>query len=197
MGDQDYARLEQTLLRLAPQGAMSLEKLDGFFTALLAGPEMLSPSEYLPLILGEGFDDESAFSEKAFAQFARQLRGHWQDVAHGLQAAGQFAPWLTEDAQGQAHALDWAEGFYEGMQLMPDDWALLFDDAEHAPALAPILALAFVRHPDAEMRPFLGEADPARLAEWVAQLGEAAPQIYRFFATLRAKLAAEAEQEED
>ena len=33
--DKDYQRLSATLQRLAAQGAMSLEKMDGFFAAVL------------------------------------------------------------------------------------------------------------------------------------------------------------------
>src|SRR5437868_1711033 len=33
-----------------PDTAMPLEALDGFFTALVAGPERVSPAEYVPVI---------------------------------------------------------------------------------------------------------------------------------------------------
>src|SRR5436305_5447711 len=34
------------------ENAMDVEMLDGFFTALIAGPELVPPSEYLPEIFG-------------------------------------------------------------------------------------------------------------------------------------------------
>lgn len=197
LSDQDYQRLEDTLQRFAAQGAMSLERLDGFFAALLSGPDPLPPEECLPLILGSAFDDEDAFSSpKAIEQFARLVSGHWHDIAHTLQRQRDFAPWLTADAAGEVHGNDWAEGFYDGMQLMHEDWNLLFDDAEAAPALTPILALAFERHPDPEMRPFLDGASREQKDLWLAQIGDAVPRIYQFFAAIRARIAAELEADE-
>ena len=39
-----------------PYGGMSLEGLDGFFSALIAGPAVVMPSEYLPLVWGDAPD---------------------------------------------------------------------------------------------------------------------------------------------
>ncbi|WP_153016116.1 UPF0149 family protein, partial [Pseudomonas savastanoi] len=39
--------------------AMNIEMLDGYFAALICGPEMVPPNEYLPQILGENFSFES------------------------------------------------------------------------------------------------------------------------------------------
>lgn len=92
LSEQEYQRLSATLARFADHGCMNLERLDGFFAALLAGPEAIRPAECLPLILGDAFDDESAFpSEKALEQFVSLLRGHWQDIAEALKH-GEFQP---------------------------------------------------------------------------------------------------------
>lgn len=196
LSEQDYQRLETILQRFAAQGAMNLEQLDGFLAALLAGPESLPPQDCLPLILGEAFDDDDAFhNPKELERFARLVSGHWHDIAHALQH-DNFAPWLTADADGEVHGHDWAEGFYQGMQLMAEDWQLLFDDAEHAPALAPILALAFERHPDPEMRPFIDGASREQKDAWLGEIGSAVPAIHRFFAAIRARIAAEIEADE-
>src|SRR5690242_19757525 len=34
------------------KGAMNIEEVDGFFAALIAGPEVVPPSEYLPEVFG-------------------------------------------------------------------------------------------------------------------------------------------------
>jgi uncharacterized protein len=91
------------------------------------------------------------------------------------------------------HGNEWAEGFMTGMELMNDDWGLLFDDAEHAGALEPIMALAFEHHPDPDMRPYLEQTDPEQREAWLAAISPAVSEIYRFFATLRQQL----EQEND
>lgn len=51
------AEIEQLRERLAgnrSQDTLSLEGVDGLFCALIASPESVLPSEYLPVILGGG-----------------------------------------------------------------------------------------------------------------------------------------------
>ncbi|MEN3812392.1 YecA family protein [Chromobacterium piscinae] len=196
LSEQDYQRLSATLARFAGHGCMNLERLDGFFAALLAGPEAVRPAECLPLILGDAFDDESAFpSEKALEQFVALLRGHWQDIAEALKQ-GEFQPWLDADAAGQTTGNDWAEGFAAGMELLNDDWGLLFDSPDNAPLLEPIMILGFERHPDPEMRPFVDAIDAETRAELLASLSPSVHGIHDFFAAIRRQLEQE-EQELD
>jgi len=187
--DRDYQRLSDTLARFKNQGAMSLEKLDGFFAALLCGPEPVKPAECLTEILGSAFDDERAFpTEKALEQFVSLLTGHWFDIADTLQRGEEFHPWLEPDAAGVVHGNDWAEGFNVAMELMNDDWGLLFDDEEEAQALVPIMALLYEHHPDPEMRPYLDAADPQQREDWLAGISPAVTSIYRFFTALRKQI---------
>lgn len=192
LSDKDYQRLSATLTRLAPQGAMSLEQMDGFFTALLAGPEALSATATLPLVLGPAFDDDDSFtSVKALEQFVDLAGRHWRDIADTLRSGAEFQPWLEEDAAGEVRGNDWAEGFSAGMQLFNDDWAEVFDHPQLGEALAPIMALAFERDPDPEMRPFLGEVDALKRAEWLGAIGPAVSALHAFFSARRAALEAE------
>jgi uncharacterized protein len=94
------------------------------------------------------------------------------------------------------HGNDWAEGFVEGMQLQQDDWNLLFDDADHAGALEAIMALAFERHPDPEMRPYLDNSDSSQREQWLAAISPAVQEIHQFFATIRAQMEAELADDE-
>ena len=199
MTEQDYKQLGATLARLAPQGAMTLEQLDGFFAALHAGPEAIKPADCLPTILGEAFDDDCAFTTpKLLEKFVNQVMGHWLEIARTLEKGEDFYPWLDADEHGNVHGNAWAEGFSEGMQILYDDWALLFDDPEAAGALTPIMALAFEHHPDPEMRPFIDGASVEQKAEWLGELSTSVSQIYQFFAKLRAEmLAAESAAEND
>ena len=43
----------------APYGSMGLSDLDGFLTGIVVGPELIMPSEWLPVILG---GDEPEFA---------------------------------------------------------------------------------------------------------------------------------------
>lgn len=193
LSDADYQRLAAILNRFLPQQGMNLERLDGFFAALLSGPEPIKPTECLPIIIGEAFDDDSAFpSDKSLEQFAKLLMGHWLDISAALRENDAFQPWLEQDAAGELHGNDWAEGFSEGMQLLNEDWGLLFDDPEHAPLLEPILTLAFERNPDPEVQ--VPALTPTQREQCLSALSESVHGIHRFFAAIRRRLEEE-EQE--
>jgi len=147
--DRDYQRLGATLARFSEQQCMSLEQLDGFFTGLLCGPMPLKPADCLPMILGDAFDDEQAFpTEQSLDRFAKLLLRHWFDISDTLRDGTAFHPWLDEDESGVVHGNQWAQGFCDAMQLMPEDWALLFEDEQAAVHLEPIMALAFEQEAD-------------------------------------------------
>ena len=51
LSDSDYDELEAFLgSNVVPQDCMDLEMLDGFLTAIVSGPELIQPSEWLPVL---------------------------------------------------------------------------------------------------------------------------------------------------
>src|SRR3984893_5904369 len=51
LSDVDYDELEAFLgSNVVPQDCMDLEMLDGFLTAIVSGPELIQPSEWLPVL---------------------------------------------------------------------------------------------------------------------------------------------------
>lgn len=48
--DEELDRLAAFLGRVSNEEGLSLEGLDGFFCALIAGPELVMPSECLPVL---------------------------------------------------------------------------------------------------------------------------------------------------
>ena len=50
--DAEFDRLGEFLKVCAGGKAMNVEELDGFFAALIAGPEVVMPSEYLAEVFG-------------------------------------------------------------------------------------------------------------------------------------------------
>ena len=67
---------------------MNVEQLDGFFAALIAGPETVMPREYSPEVFGGEMSDVCEFSspEEANEIFGLMIR-HWNTIAGAL-------PWL-------------------------------------------------------------------------------------------------------
>ena len=161
LSDAEYARITVMLDRSLSKGAMNLEMLDGFFAALICGPEVVPPSEYLREIWGGGpvgeFRDEAEMQE--FFELAMR---HWNNLARTFNSNEPFLPFLFEDEFGIARGNDWAQGFTRGMKLRRGDWAELFEDEDHAGLLLPILALAHEHDTDPDMRPYRGPMDAER-----------------------------------
>ena len=141
--------LETVCDRLAGFGAdVSLEWVDGYITALLAGPRAILPSEWLPAMFGDAF--ERAFADPVEVEQAMAaLMGRWNVVASQLDPASlvddpeglRLAPlMLIYDAAARAEVVEdghmtaeeaeqllhtgalWAEGFSEAIDAFAEDW---------------------------------------------------------------------------
>ncbi len=54
LSDEEIDQLSDFLKEIGPS-ALNMEAVDGLFCALICGPEVVPPSEYLPEIWGEDF----------------------------------------------------------------------------------------------------------------------------------------------
>jgi uncharacterized protein len=183
--EEDYDHMAAILDRFQGERAMNLEMLDGFFAALICGPELVLPSEYLPEIWGGDLPDEVLRDRGELQRFLDLVMRHWNGVVHTLHSDDDFVPLLFEDDKGVARGNDWANGFARGMGLRREDWSALFDDAEHAGVLVPILALAHEHHPDPEMRPYKEPMSAERREQLIGGMAASVPAIYRYFASHR------------
>lgn len=55
-------RLNEFLRKSKGGHAMNIEEVDGLFAALIAGPEVVPPSEYLPEVFGGEMSDTCEFA---------------------------------------------------------------------------------------------------------------------------------------
>lgn len=170
--------------------AMNLEMLDGFFAALVSGPELIMPNEYLPFVWGS---DEPPFSDAGHArELMTLLTRHWNTIAGELaKALGEdrvYWPLLIEDDEGHTPGNDWARGFVEGMDLREGSWDALLDDDEQAGFVVPMLALNYEHDPDPELRP--DPIDAAQRRELLADMAAGLVMAYRYFEPLRRGAAA-------
>ncbi|HET9784633.1 MAG TPA: UPF0149 family protein, partial [Terriglobales bacterium] len=117
--------------------AMNLEELDGFFCALIAGPEIVLPSEYLPEMLGDMEDARFENLEEANEVLSLLMR-HWNDIAKTLAKDDIRWPLLLEGDDGMPSGNDWAFGFMEGVRMRVEGWKALFDDDDHVGCLIPM-----------------------------------------------------------
>jgi uncharacterized protein len=148
---EELAAVEAQLQRLDADGAMSLDGLDGYLTALAMGPvalRALPTAEWLPLIWG-GDDAAQAGAAAPAAPFGskrerknmvvwalRHLRAldaqlhahpdHWEPI---------FSIAEQDDTEW-VDAREWCMGFLQAVDLLPSAWGRVWNQAELAPLLA-------------------------------------------------------------
>lgn len=128
-----------------PPDSMMLSELDGFLTGIAIGPELIRPSEWLPLIWGgaapefAGLDEANTILGSLMARYNEILR----DIADDT-----LAPIFWADRNGTVIAMDWAEGFLQAIMLRADAWEPLFKSRRDGKLLFPILSLCCDRNGD-------------------------------------------------
>ena len=192
--DEEFERLSEVLDR--SQGCMNLEMLDGFFAALVCGPEMVLPNEYFPEICGGEMVDEAAVaSEEEAKDFLDLIMRHWNVIAHTLNSGEVFLPLMYEDEDGITRGNDWAHGFKRGMDTGHDDWGVLMNDEDNAGSLIAILALHHEHDEDPELRPFKEPVSQEKRQDLIVYSAAGVMQIYCYFAPhRRASVRAERER---
>lgn len=142
--NSEIEKLGNFLLAANDGNAMTIDELDGFFCALICGPELVPPSEYLPAIFRGEQDSGRVFeSRKQVEWFLSVTMRLWNTIAATLLAGEPYKALIFDDELDDvASATRWAVGFEEGMSFCPDSWMPLIDDIDATALLMPILILA-------------------------------------------------------
>ena len=152
--DADLDRLGNFLKSCKGGKAMNLEELDGFFAALIAGPEPVMPSEYNREVFGADLSEAVEFSSLDEAKdILGLMMRHWNKIASMLYKGEIHVPMIFEDEKGELHGNDWARGFMRGMHMRHEGWAEFVNDEKYGGALIPMMALYHEHDEDPEMRP--------------------------------------------
>ena len=152
--DAELDRLGAFLQSSKGGRAMNLEEVDGFFAALIAGPETVMPGEYSSEVFGGEMLDACEFGsiDQANDILGLMMR-YWNTIASTLYKGEVYEPLLLEREDGVAHGNDWARGFIRGMHMRHDGWAELVNDEEHGGCLVPMMMLYHEHDEDPQMRP--------------------------------------------
>ena len=149
LDDDEFDELESLLAGLPD--SHSLEELDGLFCALITGPEIIPPSEWLPVVYGDAAPAWD--SEREGERCASLLMRHWDTVASGFRedwsgvsasegADAMYFPCLDDPAvSGHPQAEGWARGFRAGFGVLSEaHWDALETDEECVSLLSLIAA---------------------------------------------------------
>jgi len=152
--EDELASLDELLASLPSDGAMTLDGMDGFLTALLVGPVPLSSmktGDWLPTIWGGDLEPAPApfrsnqQRKRSTVLVLRHLRAvqealsgppdAWEPIFSVAEVPGTHGDELAD-------ATDWCLGFLAATDLAPEAWAPLQSDPEVGPGLATIAMLA-------------------------------------------------------
>jgi uncharacterized protein len=122
----------------SPPNSMMLSDLDGFLTGIAIGPELVLPSEWLPLVWG-GEAPEFADESEAKAVLGT-IMGRYNEILRQIDHDA-FDPIFWAARDGTVIAADWAEGFLQAIMLRMDAWDRLLKSKRDGHLLIPILAL--------------------------------------------------------
>jgi uncharacterized protein len=175
--DTELDRLDDFLQAVNPVEGMSLEELDGFFCALICSPEVVPPSEYLPIVFGGEIVQERGGRT---LELLNLLTRHWNTIATTLLRDEPYEILIERGDDGDDGDLageEWAQGFELGMSLRDESWNRLIEDDEFSVALIPIIALAEASNPDSG----LTKMTPEVRAEAIEALSEGVLVYYHYF----------------
>ena len=124
----------------APDNSMGLSDLDGFLTGVVVGPELILPSEWLPVIWG---GEEPKFeTENEMRVVLGAIMGRYNEIAACFNSdPEEFDPIFWEGPEGEVIASDWAGGFLDAVALRPQAWAPLIDDDGVGVLMTPLFML--------------------------------------------------------
>jgi len=147
----ELERLDEFLRSYTGGRAMNIEEVDGFFSSLIACPEIVMPSEYMRELFG---GETLAFNSVTEAnEILGLLIRHWNAIAGALSKGRVHLPLLLKDESGVMRGNDWARGFMRGTHLSHRAWSNLLADDDYGGCMIPMLMLCHEHDPDPEMRP--------------------------------------------
>jgi uncharacterized protein len=133
-----------------PDDCLQLSDLDGFLTGVAIGPDLIMPSEWIPIIW-QGDQPDFKDTEQA-ERIMGIIMARYNEILHQLDdEPGAFEPIFYEAPDGRVLAADWAEGFMDAIGLRVDAWDALFEDEDARLLIGPIMAYLH----DKDGKPFI------------------------------------------
>jgi uncharacterized protein len=129
--DSELDRLGSFLRGLKNPDRLTLEGLDGFFCALIAGPDTVLPSEYLPVVWGGEMADEDAFASTVEAnELLDLMMRHWNAIIDEYERERVYLPLFDAPDEKGVPGRQWARGFMRGVAMRRRGWTPMFTDEQ-------------------------------------------------------------------
>lgn len=179
--DAEIDWLEAVLLNYGnDDSVLCFSELDGFLTAIVSGPNMISPNIWLSRLWGCGDYHPKWTSEKEMTRFVGLCFQHMNDIAGCLHdAPEQFEPIFNgREVKGKTYTIveEWCFGYMKGRSL--DDWSALPE------ALRPSLE-AIALHGLEKNFPVIEKMSPAQFEQSIALIQPAALALYQHWLAQR------------
>jgi uncharacterized protein len=203
--EEDVQYLEEFLNSDAcSDSSMTIAMLDGFLCAIISGPNMISPSHWIPLIWSS--PDEAHVpnfeSESQAARITGTVLGLMNDIADSLSTAPDEHMLLVDQVETESGDTvelidDWCLGYLQGIGLDQDAWLPLMMEREDL--FATLLLFGTDESVDDDDSDADGissveingesfeksELTAAQLNDFSANLHEVIPQIYAYWLAKR------------
>lgn len=119
-------------------GVLDICELDGFFTALVSGPDPVTPSQWLPAIWGDYEPDWDTLGN--MGDVVAMMIRHMNGISKALLASPEeFRPLFFEQKIGEKYYTivdEWCQGYAKGVSLTAESWEKA--ESEVKQMLAPI-----------------------------------------------------------
>ena len=173
--NEDFETLSEWLMRRG-KGIFDIVELEGFLTAIVIGPNTLSPLAWLPKVWG-GKQPDFRNLEEMNRFIALVMRFYNSIVMVFETSPGEFAPtFYGSEVDGKKVIVvdEWCEGFMKGMRLDAAGWKSL---KRERPDLLKPLELFGTR---AGWRELKAGGEVALHAEWSPRIAPAVRDIHAF-----------------
>lgn len=179
--DREIDWLEEILMKYGmDDSVLCFSELDGLLTAILSGPNMVSPNIWLSAIWGGGDYHPKWSSEREMERFVSLCFQHMNDIAGCLYDAPElFEPIFNErEVKGEKYTIaeEWCFGYMKGKSL--DDWSGL--PGELRPSLE-VIAL----HGVEKNFPVLEKMTGEQFEKSISLIQPAALALYQYWLSVR------------
>lgn len=182
LDDDEIETLELFLQTLeADTAVIGISELDGYLTAIVSGPNVVPPTQWINAIWG---DDEGPVweSTEQAEEIISMIIRHMNSIAGALADSPEdFDPIYMEDEfEGEPYLNvdEWCQGYLKGIQQDPEGWQQIDEEMEQT--LAPILVFGLDTGLDGMV-----DAEDEAIEALQQQIAPAARRLHAYWLAMR------------